>query len=51
MVSKEQQPRPGFSTAGNFTEGDIADGVWGLDAQGVNFNVIGNVNYSLNWWC
>ena len=40
--------RPGFSTAGNFTEGDIADGVWGLDAQGVNFNVIGNVNYSLN---
>ena len=40
--------RPGFTTAGNFTEGDIADGVWGLDAQGVSFNVIGNVSYSLN---
>ena len=40
--------RPGFTTSGNFTTGDIADGVWGLDAQGVNFNVIGNVNYSLN---
>ena len=48
MVLRNNSARPGFSTAGNFTEGDIADGVWGLDAQGVNFNVIGNVNYSLN---
>ena len=38
----------GFTTAGNFTTASVGTGVWGVDAQGVKFNVIGNVNYSLN---
>ena len=37
----------GFTTAGNFTTASVGTGAWGVDAQGVKFNVIGNVNYSL----
>jgi len=35
----------GFST--DYTGVTTADGLWGLDAQGVTFSVIGNVNYTL----
>ena len=38
----------GFTTAGNFTATTVGSSVWGVDAQGVEFNVIGNVDYSLN---
>ena len=35
----------GFST--DFLEETIGDGLWGLDAQGVNYNVVGNTTYTL----
>ena len=38
----------GFTTSGNFTATTVGSSVWGLDAQGIQFNVIGNVDYSLN---
>ena len=38
----------GFTTAGNFTATTVGSSVWGLDAQSIQFNVIGNVDYTLN---
>ena len=35
----------GFAT--DFSAVTTADGLWGLDAQGVTFSVVGNVNYTL----
>ena len=35
----------GFAT--DFSAVSTADGLWGLDAQGVTFSVVGNVNYTL----
>ena len=35
----------GFSTA--YTKVTTGDGLWGLDAQGVTYNVIGNNTYTL----
>ena len=47
LYHKTVPTRSGFTTAGNFTLPDVADGVWGLNAQGVKFNTIGNVTYTL----
>ena len=38
----------GFSTA--FTPVTTADGLWGLNAQGVQFSSVGNITYEPHWW-
>ncbi len=38
----------GFATASGWIGISTADGLWNLDAQGVTFNAIGNVSYTLS---
>jgi hypothetical protein len=38
----------GFTTPGGWTKIGTSDGIWNLDAQGVTFNAIGNVSYTLS---
>ncbi len=41
-------PTPvGFTSISGWTKPDLSDGLWNLNAQGVTFNSIGNVTYSL----
>ena len=47
--SWESHPRAStFSSTTDYTPVGTAAGTWGIDAQGVNFNVIGNKTYTLS---
>ena len=45
MEFKSLVPLAGFST--DFVPVTTADGLWGLNAQGVQFSSVGNITYNL----